>query len=378
MEYCYLCLFARAHTNTHTSHAYMCIHSSTCLIMKIQHTYTLLLSFYLILALSLSSCHGENDPGEAIAFVSDFQEEQTETRADAPLNDNFVVWGYKTVKSTVQNVFHGYNVTYNGSAGTSTDNTHGYSYVDPLNNQTIKYWDFGASEYVFWGYTGDKSHFNVDGTILTIPELNHGTVEDAEQDKKLFSQRFYRSPVSSDVVLLKFKRPYAKVRVMFCCGETLDAGDEINITNVQFGSETKKIVSKGSFTVTYSTSGVGTETYTTTSEGVGIDKLGFGPVTLDHTHGTASNNAVLAIPIGGTDCYYVVPYDYHTPFALSVEIDGDAKTAVLPAELMNWKPNSVYTYIFKITEAGKKIEFYDVKIDPWHYGGSQEDEWKNW
>lgn len=65
-------------------------------------------------------------------------------------------------------------------------------------------------------------------------------------------------------------------------------------------------------------------------------------------------------------------------FTLSLNIDGDSKTAVVPAAYMQWQPNTCYTYIFKITEAGKKIEIYDVLIEPWKYGGSQDEEWTNW
>lgn len=67
-------------------------------------------------------------------------------------------------------------------------------------------------------------------------------------------------------------------------------------------------------------------------------------------------------------------------FIMSAHINGDMewKNAVVPATFMQWKPNYLYTYIFKITDASKKIELYDVKIDPWKYGGSQEEEWNNW
>lgn len=358
--------------------------------MKIQHANIgLLLSSCLVLALSLSACREENAPQGAIAFVSDFQEEQAMTRADVPLNDNFVVWGYKTVNSAIQTVFQGYNVKYvSGSAGTSTDNTHGYSYVDPLNNQLIKYWDFGASEYNFWGYIKNTSDVAYDEATcsLTINALSQSLTEPTLADikTKLFSGLYHRSPVSTDVVQLKFKRPYSKVRVMFYAGEPLSDYkvddkyvDNIQITGITFGPESPaKIVTAGTLTVTYPTSDAEPESYSTTPTS-SVANWGFGDVTLDHEHGTASNHAEIAKPIGGTEYYIVVPQKSEAPFKLSATIDNEPKTAVVPAALMNWKPNFVYTYIFKIS-GGDKIEFYDVKIDPWRFGGSQEDEWRNW
>lgn len=314
----------------------------------------------------------------AIAFASEEADEEVVTRASAPLNRNFTVYGYKTVSENAHVVFDGYSVTYNsGSAGTSVDNTHNYSYVNG-STQTIKYWDFGASEYNYWAYTGNESDFTTDGTELTISSIEQSVTE-PDMPNKMFSSLYHRSPVSTDVVRLEFKRPYTKVRVMFYSGMTLteSAFDNILINDIKFGpASPKQIITKGRLKVSYPKSGEGPETYSTTTTASAVS-LSFENVTLDHTYGTASNNAVTAVPTDGLEFYYVVPNNYSTPFTLSANIDGEDKTAVVPANFMNWRPNFVYTYIFKIS-GGKYMELYDVQIDPWKFGGSQEEDWKNW
>lgn len=338
----------------------------------------------LLAVVALASCSGEEDLRQEemfvpINFVSETAETEAVTRANTNLGRDFVVYGYKKINDTEQPVFNGYSVTYSAnSAGTSTSNTHNYEYVH--GDQTIKYWDFGASEYSFWAYTGAKTAFNADGTTLTINDLALTTTE-PDVTGKMFSSLYHRSPVTTNVVQLQFLRPYAKVRVMFYTSEELTGSDQIKLTGISFGGGENSISKNGCMTITYPKSGSTTETVTVTGISSTIDALSFDDATLDKDHGTASNNAVLAVPTGGTDWYYAIPLSTAASaqsFTMQVSIDGNSKTATVPADYMHWNPNTAYTYIFKITEAGKKIEFYDVKIDPWEYGGSQEEEWKNW
>lgn len=350
----------------------------------------------ILLILLLCSCSAEEillpiggEQGEAIAFAYGMEEEAAvqqggsgrkavRRKAAVALQSDFTVWGYKTKPGPeLQQVFNGYTVEYTeNTAHTTESNTHDYEYVG--GGQTIKYWDYGASEYRFWGATGGS--FNTDGTTLTLSGLTLTTTEPTSS--ALYSQLYQRSPVSSDVVQLQFKRPYAKVRLLFYTTEEQTGDDQILLTDISFSGGTASIVNSGSMTITYPQSGSATETITVTgdaSPGSTQDALSFGNVTLDATHGTASNNAVLAVPTGGTEWYYTLPVTSSpAAFTLSLNIDDDPKTAVVPAGYMQWQPNTCYTYIFKITEAGKKIEIYDVLIEPWKYGGSQEETWTNW
>lgn len=331
------------------------------------------------------------------------------TRSATPLERNFVVYGYKNVNSSTQQVIDGYTVTYKqGSANTSEDNTHNYYYVNGT-TQTIKYWDFGASEYRYWGYTGDKSHFTTgtpgttDGTVLTIPVS--GLLEAAEPTTlPLFSSLYIRKPVTRDVVTLRFKHPYSMVRVLFYTSESMEADDKIILTGLKLGPDpaapaplVNKVYSAGTVKVTYPLGSSDPlaplapldqlerlEVLDPLDDAPGIPTLPYKEVTLKPGAGSALDNAVLAktaLTTDGTEFYYTLPMGEKNPaFILTVCVNDDTeyKTAVVPAAYMHWKPNYTYTYIFKITEAGKKIELFDVKIDPWHYGGSQDEEWKNW
>lgn len=314
-----------------------------------------------------------------IAITSIDQEELTITRASQPVARDFTLWGYKSFgkpATETQTVFKQYTVRYlASSAGLSMDNSNNYSYVDETLNQDIKFWDFNASEYNFWGYTG--GNYNESSNTLTISDLTQSLTEPAVTDK-MFSALYHREPVTNQVVQLQFMRPYAKVRVMFFCSDAIDDGDRVEIGESAFGPEsTNQLVTRGTLKVTYPKSGNKSETYETVSTATGAS-LNFKSVNLTHHIGTTSDKAALAVPTGGTDYYYVIPNKYNCSFTLSTTVDGEVKTAIVPAELMQWLPNYTYTYLFKITESGKKMDFYDVMIEPWKYGGSQKEEWKNW
>lgn len=313
------------------------------------------------------------------------------TRSAIPLERDFVVYGYKNVEDAYQAVFGGYNVKYReGSANTSEDNTHGYYYVG--GEQTIKYWDYSATEYRYWGYTGGKSNFSNDGKALTIPVT--GLLAASEPTSTAyFSSLYIRKPVSSDVVTLEFKRPYTKIRVLFYSSQPIDAGDKIIVSTPVFVPDqaaldplVTKVYKAGDVQITYPLDTEKTsEEFNATPSSASADALeglSYKDVTLTHDAGTSLTNSVLAkttLTAEGTEYYYTLPMGEKNPaFIMTATVSGEQKTAVVPAEYMHWKPNYQYTYVFKITEAGKKMEFYDVMIDPWKYGGSQEEVWKNW
>lgn len=378
----------------------------------------------------LVSCHHEeelriDEKQLPIAFASVTAEEESMTRAATPLARDFVVYGYKNVGGSEQTVFDGYKVNYlAGSANTSEDNSHDYYYVH--GNQTIKYWDFSASEYHFWGMSvlpGINVSFSDEKkNVIDIQDLTL-RVGEPEPEEVVYSSLTERKPVTTSVVELNFKRPFAKVRIQFYTNEPIVSElDNVYITNISFRPDphatdplVNKVYGKGNVRVTYpltnaSCPGNVTEKVTVISYSEPQDALLFDDVTLTPTLGISSNTAVTA-PIDESEglrlgnmpgsslnapqtragevpgrmyFYYPLPMGEKNPaFIMQANVDADidpeVKTAVVPANFMQWKPNFLYTYIFKITGSGKKIEFYDVRIDPWKYGGSQEeDPWKNW
>ena len=166
---------------------------------------------YLILAaiasVALASCSNEefvgdntlnNSPNGVISFNSGTpaitRADKTGSAAAADLNNNFVVFGYKTMSdgTTKQTVFNNYQANYvTNSANTSTTNTAGWEYAgytflhaDMTGHtgvsgnatgdyaQTIKYWDYSASNYKFFAYslgagkTGDPNTY-ADASLMT-------------------------------------------------------------------------------------------------------------------------------------------------------------------------------------------------------------------
>lgn len=313
------------------------------------------------------------------------------TRANTPLNKNFIVYGYKTLSDSDQPVvFPGYNVTYTtASAGSSEDNTHNYSYVDPNCGQFIKYWDYAASEYRYWGYVAGNSNIKSDSSddkALVVEGLSVGITE---PDNYLISElKTVRKSAFGQVVQLRFVHPYAKIRVMVYCGEKIEDEDVVNLTQISFGPNdpSVKIVESAIVHVNYPmTVGTEGETYSIADAQYLEQRFLYQDIVLTSVN-CASNKAALALPEDATSLQsflYVLPTGTDieaTAYKFEVCINGDTplQSAVVPASFMHWKPNYQYTYIFKITEVGKKLEFYDVQIDPWKYGGSQEEEWKNW
>ena len=136
----------------------------------------------------------QNEEGAPISFnlvsAPPTRALQTGSTAATALNNNFVVYGWKTITSgtpatsTPQVVFNNYQANYvENSAATTTSNSAGWEYVGyknlpygttttsggTLNNngvatnatasgvdQSIKYWDYNADAYNFYGYSLGK------------------------------------------------------------------------------------------------------------------------------------------------------------------------------------------------------------------------------
>ena len=72
------------------------------------------------------------------------------------------------------------------------------------------------------------------------------------------------------------------------------------------------------------------------------------------------------IPEGTEKWYIVLPVASQGSYTMSVSVNGTAKTAVVPAEYMSWKPGYSYTYIFKITEeGGVEIDLVQSAVTAW-------------
>ena len=132
---------------------------------------------YLIFAASalvLASCSSDDFLGEnpgnvqnattAINFSGEAgkitRANKTGENAANALNDNFVVYGYKTKGTTPTTVYDHYNIAWKGEENKTETNTKGWEYVgvninplSTLHEQTIKYWDYSADQYDFVAFS---------------------------------------------------------------------------------------------------------------------------------------------------------------------------------------------------------------------------------
>lgn len=323
------------------------------------------------------------------------------TRANQTLGHDFFLYGYKTLTAdNMPGVFTPYTVHYAAnSAGSSEENTHNYYYVDPENNQYIKYWDYSASEYRYWGYVynpnitayGDDKTLTIKGIAKSINEPKAQDSEGNEIDYLISSLNVVKKADFGKVVQLRFVHPYAKVRVMVYSGENLVAGngttsgDVIALSNISFGPNdaSKQIVTAGDIAVNYPSSGDSDAEIYTISSPTNQDKFRYKDITLTSDNCT-SDKAASAIPnetgaTSATDYYYIHPLATGvepTDFKFSASYNGDTKTAIVPAAYMNWKPNYSYTYIFKIFDG--TMLFVDAQVVEWVKGGSGSQTWPNW
>lgn len=124
-------------------------------------------------ALALASCSSDDFLGEnpgnvqnattAINFGGDAgkttRANKTGEDAANALNKKFVVYGYK--QGSDAPVFDHYTISWNGHKGQTESNTQGWEYVGGTPNslssltakQTIKYWDYSASQYDFIAFS---------------------------------------------------------------------------------------------------------------------------------------------------------------------------------------------------------------------------------
>lgn len=327
-------------------------------------------------------------------------EDASVTRADQTLGHDFILYGYKTLAADdISEVFKTYTVHYAANtAGSSDDNTHNYYYVDPDNHQYIKYWDYSATEYRYWGYVGNaniRASAN-DGRTLSISGIAMGidTPKGKDGENKdigylISSLKVVPKTDFGKVVQLRFIHPYAKVRVMVYSGENFksddasNSGDDvIELSAISFGpNDGSPIVSAGNLEVSYPSSG-DAEIFKISSPETKA-KLGYKDITLTSDNCT-SNTAATAVPDapGATtanEYFYVLPFGANAiskDFKFSASYNGKTKTAIVPAAYMRWKPNYSYTYIFKISDG--TMLFVDAEIAEWESGGSGSVTWPNW
>lgn len=390
-------------------------------------------------ALPLASCTSEdflgNIPGNvqsntsAINFdggTGKISRATTQTGATAAqtLGKSYVVYGYKTAKdNSTTTVFDHYTINWNNLAGKTESNTCGWEYVGEKTNslsglggdkdQTIKYWDYSASQYDFVAFSfGEaiqgKGEGKVKATeVTTTPKLSYtltGAVKDlancfiadritAKPNLETTNKKANLLVGYKDDVQFNFRSLSTKVTmgiyetipgysvkdvVFYSNGTTALSGE--NNKPTLYAANATIPSGKGTISVTFPTTNESNTDYNkahvkfdvaTGSEN--SSSIQFGTLsTVNKEKNEKTESGFIGRDIttfstpkkgdGTTKDYNVVIPAEVGALTLKVDytlesIDGSGETikvtgatAVVPEKYTNWEPNFAYTYIFKISD----------------------------
>ena len=369
-------------------------------------------------ALALASCSSDDFLGEnpgnvqnATTAINFGGEAGKITRATSnegddhvKLDNQFKVYGVKITNGTIShNVFVNYSVWYDETLTTS--NTNKWEYVGK-NNQTIKYWDYSATEYRFVaGSPIDAFEFDTPADPTTGTTINKATVSKLaghikanEAGPALEANPVYiADPVKAKkdnndykkTVTFNFQRQQSMVRVGFY--ETIPG---YSVTNIKF-YKADGTSATGNNIILYSsedgyfvggTNVSGTVTYDWTTatpsytfkyienENLKKDKNWYAgklttlPTTSLPTTSSESNVALLYgtdKDMSATTGYFtVLPTQVATASPILIKCDYEltsddgsgetinvtGATAAIPAAFSKWEANTRYTYLFKISD----------------------------
>ncbi len=344
---------------------------------------------------------------------------KTGSDAATLLANNFVVFGYKTVSASEQTVFDNYQVNYVANTANKTEsNSANWEYVGYKNlpfgttttsggalntngvaknasgsstnvEQSIKYWDFSASQYDFFAYSlgagePDDGDADSDPQYAKASKLSNSTYTLEGNATQLgacyISNKNTLTSLSTSTteVDLEFRSFLSKVQLGFyeiIPGYSVKevkfhpsaAGDASTTPSLYAASEV--LPNGGKYTITFNSEGkpqlaLAASDPTPTK----ISKIDFSSTLTNYAAadykeasasylGRASNAATL------TDIINVLPNPTNTN-ALNLKMDftlvsrdgtGETinmtgATAVIPAAYAQWKPNYKYTYLFKISD----------------------------
>lgn len=364
-------------------------------------------------ALTLASCSSDdflgNTPGStptsansAINFGGDAgkitRATSNEGTPQQMLDGQFLVYGVKKINETqLVSVFPNYSVLYNENLTTS--NTNKWEYVK--DDQTIKYWDYSASEYRFVAGSPIAAFtFKVpsDGTTkkiesATITGLGGHIIANTSETANTFNPVYVAEPKVvakadyKNTVQFNFVRQQSMVRVGFY--ETIPG---YSVTNIKFYEADGTSATSNNVILTSATEGYfiggtnvsGTVTYDWTTatpsytfaytdntdntdlkksknwyagklEDILAEKSSETNVATlygtDKDMSTTGYFTVLPTPSGTKASAILIKCDYTlTDFGTGETIQVTGATAAIPAAYSKWEPNTRYTYLFKISD----------------------------
>ena len=357
-------------------------------------------------ALTLASCSSDDFLGDtqgstptsansAINFGGDAGKitRATSNEGDdhVKLDNQFKVYGVKKTNEKFVTVFKDYSVLYNENLTTS--NTNKWEYVK--DNQTIKYWDYSASEYRFvagspisaftFKVPSDGTTKNIESATITGGHIVANTTETANTfnpvyvaEPKVVAKADYKNTVQ-----FNFVRQQSMVRVGFY--ETIPG---YSVTNIKFYEADGTSATSNNVILTSATEGYfiggtnvsGTVTYDWTTA-----TPSYTFAYTDNTNLKKSKNwyagklgslekkstAEVGLLYGtdkdmsaATGYFTVLPTQVATASPILIKCDYEltsddgsgetinvkGATAAIPAAFSKWEANTRYTYLFKISD----------------------------
>lgn len=342
-----------------------------------------------------------NQPG-AIQFTSDAPSITRATSAEdaEKLGYKFKVFGVKTVSSADQRVFATstsgvtpYDVWYvDNSGNTTASNSSNWEYVGAAGShgtsgqevtltteQTIKYWDYSATEYKFQAWSDlnetsskvdisaiDKNTMTITGAtptqlanlyisdLITITQGNTTDKSATNQYGGIVQFTFRKAATKVRLGIYETIPGYVVKDVVF---HYTNSSDQTSSNAILDGNFIGSSSSSATFTVTYS----GTPqkaVFSTTGGASNTSYFDFGTFASTTSIGTASNSPTWAsgdyinvFPNTTNVGNMTLKVDYKLYNEVSNEIiNVVGATATVPSAYMTWNPNYAYTYLFKISD----------------------------
>lgn len=343
-------------------------------------------------------------PGEkAIAFYGNLAESKSEnyarTRAEEALSSKgittFYAWAYKNpTVSTYEAVMKKYTVKWtSGFAGSTTTNSSGWEYVNQQSydgmEQSVKYWDFDAKSYRFFGTTSSSTGSVVTEAGKTFYRMTFFT-DATELDecpfysKLWFSDNSAGSSAYGNAVKLVFLQPVSYVRFKFIFEDENDA-PKTELTDKKFEpTDGNTIKYKGLVHIDYPLTGTGVSDKEATLRVADGAAGQTGGLTQDYYESIESTT--VTDPVTGEDKQIVTsPYYLADPdaigkvysvlptptgqssYRLDVSVNGEPKNVIVPSQYMTWQPGYIYTYVFKIhVDSGVSISSVESAFTNWY------------
>lgn len=330
---------------------------------------------------------------------------QTPAESAISLGNQFFVYGIKNElaygkeEATDGNtVFDNYRVTYTAnSAYTTQSNTKDWEYVGNTDYngttvQTIKYWDYNASDYTFYALSAKPEDLTSPAKVSFTKTTSGAndvwqkgyritTTAGADLSKIYLADRVNITKTTGTnrvaenayggTVKFTFRNPFTKIRAAFY--ETIPGyhvtitkmygdGTDVSTTNFMASAPNTVIKPGQTFDVEYyqtpgnlaeqaklSVNGV-TEA-NTLELGTQVFGSNLGVTTTAATFDQAAKAYTFVMPQTENATYLKLKVDYKlTSTDGSGEvINVTGATAEIPAKYIAWKPNFAYTYIFKIS-----------------------------